>query len=58
MGGLYALQIIDAAVDAHLQEFDVSENLSLKWQPDYRIQSGQTFVGATIWLQLGKSVKK
>lgn len=58
MGGLYALQIIDAAVDAHLQEFDVSENLSIKWQPDYRIQSGQTFVGATIWLQLGKSIKK
>ncbi len=58
MGGLYALQIIDAAVDAHLQEFDVSENLSLKWQPDYRIQSGQAFVGATVWLQLGKSVKK
>jgi hypothetical protein len=58
IGGLYALQIIDAAVDAHLQEFDVSENLSLKWQPDYRVQSGQAFVGATIWLQLGKSKKK
>jgi hypothetical protein len=58
MGGLYALQIIDAAVDAHLQEFDVSENLSLKWQPDYRIQSGQAFVGATVWLKLGKSKNK
>lgn len=50
MGGLYALQIIDAAVDAHLQEFDVSENLSLKWQPDYRIQAGHAFVGATFVL--------
>jgi len=51
IGGLYALQIIDAAVDAHLQEFDVSENLTLKWQPDYRIQAGRAFVGATLRLE-------
>jgi hypothetical protein len=51
IGGLYALQIIDAAVDAHLQEFDVSENLTLKWQPDYRIQAGRAFVGATLKLE-------
>jgi hypothetical protein len=50
IGGLYALQIIDAAVDAHLQEFDVSENLSLKWQPNYNIQAGKAFVGATFIL--------
>ena len=50
IGALYALQMMDAAVDAHLQEFDVSENLSLKWQPDYSIQTGQAFVGATFWL--------
>ena len=29
----YALQILDAVVDAHLSEFDVSDNLSLQWQP-------------------------
>lgn len=52
IGGLYALQIIDAAVDAHLQEFDVSENLSLKWQPDYHFQYGQAYVGATFRLTL------
>jgi hypothetical protein len=51
IGGLYALQIIDASVDAHLQEFDVSENLTLKWQPDYRVQAGRAFVGATLKLE-------
>jgi hypothetical protein len=43
---------MDAAVDAHLQEFDVSENLSLRWQPDYRIQYGQAFLGATFTFTL------
>ena len=31
--GLYALQIIDANVDAHLQEFKINKDLSLGWQP-------------------------
>jgi hypothetical protein len=31
--GMYALQIVDAHVDAHLQEFDLSDDLSLKWEP-------------------------
>jgi hypothetical protein len=52
IGALYGLQIMDAAVDAHLQEFDVSENLSLRWQPDYRIQYGQAFLGATFTFTL------
>ncbi|MGI4761800.1 MAG: DUF5683 domain-containing protein [Janthinobacterium lividum] len=29
----YSLQILDAVVDAHLHDFDVSDNLSLNWQP-------------------------
>lgn len=29
----YGLQIVDAVVDAHLYEFDVSDDLSLRWQP-------------------------
>lgn len=33
MAGLYLINIVDAAVDAHLQAFDVNENLSLKVQP-------------------------
>lgn len=31
--GIYALNIVDAAVDAHLFYFDVSDNLSLRIQP-------------------------
>jgi len=34
VGGLvYLLNIVDALVDAHLKEFDVNENLSLRWGP-------------------------
>ena len=31
--GLYALNIIDANVDAHLREFKINKELSLGWQP-------------------------
>lgn len=34
--GLYALQIIDANVDAHLHEFRVNEDLSMRLQPQIR----------------------
>lgn len=34
MGLIYVLQIVDANVDAHLMEFDVSDDLSLKVMPD------------------------
>lgn len=35
VGGLvlYTLQVVDATVDAHLFSFDVSEDLSLHWEP-------------------------
>ncbi len=32
---VYALNIVDALVDAHLYTFDVSDDLSLQWQPVY-----------------------
>lgn len=32
--GLYVLQIIDANVDAHLKEFEVNKDLSLKVKPE------------------------
>ena len=31
--GLYALNIIDANADAHLKQYNVNEDLSLKFQP-------------------------
>lgn len=33
IAGAYALQMLDALVDAHLHDFDVSDDLSLRWQP-------------------------
>lgn len=31
--GVYVLNIIDASVDAHLFNFDISDDLSMNWQP-------------------------
>ncbi|MEE4285069.1 MAG: DUF5683 domain-containing protein [Mariniphaga sp.] len=31
--GFYGLNIIDASVDAHLFDFDISDDLTLKWEP-------------------------
>jgi hypothetical protein len=43
-GFVYLLNIADAAVDAHLSSFDVSDDLSLRWQPDaYRVQNQPVF---------------
>ncbi|WP_310393546.1 DUF5683 domain-containing protein [Hymenobacter sp.] len=33
IGLAYGLQIVDALVDAHLKDFDVSDDLSLHWHP-------------------------
>jgi hypothetical protein len=35
MGAVYALQILDAAVEAHFLSFDVSKNLSLRVRPSF-----------------------
>ena len=46
--GLYILNVVDASVDAHLAQFNVNENLSIK--PDY-FQDYQTYshnVGLTL----------
>lgn len=34
-GLAYGLNIIDAVVDAHLFEFDISDDLSLHWHPNF-----------------------
>ena len=41
---LYGLQIVDATVDAHLFYFDVSEDLSMNWQPSLQMTRNQQFV--------------
>lgn len=46
--GLYALNIIDANVDAHLQQFNVSEDLTLKPSLDYDRFSGTAGYGLTL----------
>tara|TARA_Y100000768_G_scaffold334573_1_gene275372 strand:+ start:428 stop:1030 length:603 start_codon:yes stop_codon:yes gene_type:complete len=48
LGGVtYVLQIIDASVDAHLMYFDVSDDLSIHWQPEFRRigNTNQTYAG-------------
>lgn len=42
--GVYALSIIDAYVDAHLSEFDISPDLSLQWGPT-SIEGPHTNIG-------------
>lgn len=43
--GFYALNIIDASVDAHLFDFDISEDLSFNWQPAMRSVDYQLVYG-------------
>ena len=41
IGLAYSLQIVDALVDAHLKNFDVSDDLSLHWEPTLLAVPGQ-----------------
>jgi Family of unknown function (DUF5683) len=50
-GLIYILNVIDASVDAHLKEFDISEDITLNIQP-YTILSTQTNIGLTLTLKL------
>ncbi|SFB44710.1 DUF5683 domain-containing protein [Algoriphagus aquimarinus] len=51
LGGIYALNLIDANVDAHLSGFDVSDDIALKFEPHYeRFSSNNTSVGLSIKL--------
>ena len=55
LGLIYLLQVTDAYVDAHLHSFDVSDDLSLRFQPKIETTSGfgATF-GAGVSLQFGR----
>lgn len=46
--GIYALNIIDANVDAHLQQFNVSEDLSLKPAFKFDDYTGRTGYGLSL----------
>jgi len=47
--GLYTLNIIDANVDANLQEFKINKDLSLNWHPSFYYS---VFSGASTGLNL------
>jgi hypothetical protein len=48
--GMYALNIIDANVDAHLKQFNVNEDLSVDYRPDLLINpvTNSPYLGMTI----------
>ena len=35
VGGIYALQILEASIDAHFLHFDISPNITMQLQPTY-----------------------
>lgn len=43
-GLFYAMNIIDASVDAHLYDFDISDNLSFNWRPSVINIENQRYV--------------
>ncbi len=43
--GFYGLNIIDASVDAHFFNFDISDDLSFNWQPATNLFDNQLFYG-------------
>lgn len=48
MAGFYGLNIIDASVDAHLFDFDISDDLTFNWQPTvHRNYNKQNFYGVS-----------
>jgi len=48
MAGFYGLNIIDASVDAHLFDFDISEDLTMNWQPAVQTFDKQLVYGANL----------
>ena len=47
MVGFYGLNIIDASVDAHFFDFDMSEDLSMNWQPTMQLFNSKPVYGVT-----------
>lgn len=53
---LWGLNVVDAAVDAHLKAFDVSPDLSLQFKPGYSDMAGTK--GLSLILNIGKNISK
>jgi hypothetical protein len=51
---LWGLNIVDAAVDAHLKAFDVSPDLSFKFKPGHSEMAGTT--GLSFVMTIGKNI--
>lgn len=51
MLGIYALNLVDANVDAHLSGFDISEDLTLKIAPQIGTLSASSTTGLSFKLQ-------
>uniref|UniRef100_UPI0032165754 DUF5683 domain-containing protein n=1 Tax=uncultured Draconibacterium sp. TaxID=1573823 RepID=UPI0032165754 len=45
--GFYGLNIIDASVDAHFFDFDISDDLSFNWHPSMYYDKYQPVIGAS-----------
>ncbi|AFL85639.1 hypothetical protein Belba_3125 [Belliella baltica DSM 15883] len=51
-GLIYALNIVDAQVDAHLSGFDISDDISLIYEPSYEtLTAGGQLVGVSLKLK-------
>ena len=53
---LWGLNVVDAAVDAHLKAFDVSPDLSLQFKPGHSVMAGTN--GLSVVLNMGTNRKK
>lgn len=52
----WGLNVVDATVDAHLRDFDVSDNLSMRIRPT--ILSGSTTAGVSVVFTIGRNGSK
>lgn len=48
MAGVYLVQLVDACVDAHFSDFDVSDDLSMSWTPTFQNYDGIPNMGLSI----------
>lgn len=53
---LWGLNVVDATVDGHLRDFEVGDNLSLRFQP--QLFRGNTLGGMSMVLSFGKNPRK